>query len=414
VQRPLSILVLSSLYPPFYVGGYELGCRDVVEQLRQRGHDVRVLASTYGVDRPQVDGHVYRWLRLNLKPLAQDSLANQWALFRKELANRRALKRLLQQFKPDLVYVWSFHHTSLSLVRMAQRSFPTVAFVSDDWLARWQPQDAWSFLPRHPVRWAVRRALGATLNLLTATRLPLELQLTHVQFASAFLRELTIPTQPLLAESQVIHWGIDPALFAQPRMGGRTGQRILYVGQIARHKGVHTAVEALAILLQRYDRADVSLTIVGGALFPEYRDELKQHVVDLGLADHVRWVGMVPRAELPAIYAEHDILVFPSLWDEPFSITVLEAMAAGLAVVATATGGTPEIIVDSQTGFLFPRDDTQACAACLQRLIESPAVCEQVASQGQQLVRSSFTISAMADQIESGLYRAAASSPEGQ
>jgi glycogen synthase len=404
VERPLAILVLSSLYPPHYIGGYELGCRDVVDHLRSRGHDVRVLASTYGVDRPQVDGHVYRWLRIELKPLAQDSVRHQWALFRKEWTNRRALKRVLQQFQPDLVYVWSIHHASLSLVRMAQQlGLPITAFVSDHWLAAWPAQDAWSFMPRHPLRWLIRRALGAGLAGLTGTSLPGDLQLTHVQFASAFLRDLTLPGQPKLTDPQVIHWGIDPNLFLPGRTTGGPGTRLLYVGQIAEHKGVHTALEALALLTRQDPGSEVSLTLVGGAVFPTYPQELQQQVVALDLSDRVRWVGMVPRAELPAIYAAHDILIFPSLWDEPFSITVLEAMASGLAVVATATGGTPEIIIDAENGLLFPRADSAACAACLQRLLDSPELREEIARRGQQLVLSSFTIRAMIDRLEAGL-----------
>src|SRR5687768_4228376 len=118
-MQQLSILVLTSLYPPYYIGGYELGCRDIVDGLRRRGHDVRVLTSTYGVDGPQVDGHVYRWLTFELLPRAQSSVAQQWAMFRKELRNRREMRRLLAGFTPDLVYVWSIHNASLSLVRIA-------------------------------------------------------------------------------------------------------------------------------------------------------------------------------------------------------------------------------------------------------------------------------------------------------
>src|SRR5215211_6131335 len=60
----LRVVVVTNYYPPYFIGGYELGCRDVVEALKSRGHQVRVLTSTYQVDQPQTDGEVYRWLGL--------------------------------------------------------------------------------------------------------------------------------------------------------------------------------------------------------------------------------------------------------------------------------------------------------------------------------------------------------------
>ncbi|HYF61880.1 MAG TPA: glycosyltransferase, partial [Herpetosiphonaceae bacterium] len=376
-------------------------------------HDVRVLTSTYGVDGPRVDGHVYRWLTFELAPRAQSSLGQQWALFRKELANRRALLRLLGQFTPDLAYVWNIHNASLSLVRMAQRRrLPMTAFISDNWLAHWEARDSWDFLPRHPVRRLARLGLGAILAGLAGGRLPHGLRLEQAQFASAFLRGLTAPSQPALGAAPVIHWGIDPALFERPRSAG--GGRLLFAGQVVEHKGVHTAIDALARLRSDHGRAEATLTIVGAAPYPEYRARLERQVADLGLEPYVRWVGMVPRSDLAAIYADHDVLVFPSVWDEPFSITLLEALGAGLAVVASATGGTPELISEGETGLLFPRSDSAACAAALGRLCADPGLRERLARQGRDAVRRSFTLAAMVDQIEADLRRIVSLPPSNQ
>jgi glycogen synthase len=404
-MQQLSILVLSSLYPPHYIGGYELGCRDIVDGLRSRGHDVRVLTSTYGVNGPQIDGHVYRWLKFELLLRSQSSVGQQWAIFRKELHNRRELRRLLGMFKPDLVYVWAIHNTSLSLVRMVQqRGLPMTAFISDNWLARWEVRDSWSFMPRHPGRRLVRLALGAILAGMAGGRLPRRLELGQAQFASAFLRTLTAPSQPALSVAPVIHWGIDPTLFDQPRSGAGGG-RLLCTGQVVEHKGVHTAIEALARLRSDYGRTGATLTIVGAAPYADYHERLKRQVADLGLAPYVRWAGMVSRSELAAIYAAHDLLVFPSVWDEPFSITLLEALSSGMAVVASATGGTPELIIEGETGLLFPPSDSAACAVALERLLEDSTLRERISRQGRDLVRRSFTLATMIDRIEADLQR---------
>ncbi|MFQ5772284.1 MAG: hypothetical protein ACE5HX_17245, partial [bacterium] len=83
----MRILVISNLYPPYFVGGYELGCRDVVDGLKARGHHVKVLTSTYGVNKPEHDSEVYRWLQSDLGWNTR-SLTRFVKLLRKEVRNQ--------------------------------------------------------------------------------------------------------------------------------------------------------------------------------------------------------------------------------------------------------------------------------------------------------------------------------------
>src|SRR5215210_2495475 len=103
----MRILVISNFYPPHFIGGYEIGCRDVVEELKARGHQARVLTSTYGVGVPRHDGGVYRWLEADFESDAQAGVRGLIKLLRRESVNRRAINRLCKRFKPDLVYAWN-------------------------------------------------------------------------------------------------------------------------------------------------------------------------------------------------------------------------------------------------------------------------------------------------------------------
>jgi hypothetical protein len=86
----MRILVLTNFYPPHYVGGYELGCRDVVEGLRARGHQVAVLTSTYKVYKPRGGQGVYRWLESDFT--SDGNRTGFFRLLRKEITNRRAFR----------------------------------------------------------------------------------------------------------------------------------------------------------------------------------------------------------------------------------------------------------------------------------------------------------------------------------
>ncbi|HKP11994.1 MAG TPA: glycosyl transferase family 1, partial [Blastocatellia bacterium] len=111
----MRILVVSNFYPPHFIGGYELGCRDIVDALRSRGHDVRVLTSTHGVDRPEHSGHVCRWLETDLGLKINDPAADWPGVISKEKINRRAFDHLCQSFTPDVIYVWNATHISISI-----------------------------------------------------------------------------------------------------------------------------------------------------------------------------------------------------------------------------------------------------------------------------------------------------------
>ncbi len=97
-------------------------------------------------------------------------------------------------------------------------------------------------------------------------------------------------------------------------------------------------------------------------------DELSGQLAALGIA--VRRPGVIPRPALPAELRKAHIHVVPSRWDEPFGLTTVEGMASGLAIVASRTGGTAEIVGDA--GLLFERDDVDGLAAHLGRLLADP------------------------------------------
>ena len=123
----MKILVVSNLYPPHHIGGYDLGCQQIVDALRQQGHTVKVLTSTHGVNTPTVDGETYRWLDMEQFWLPQRKPNTPRGLIRKERINQGAFNRLCREFKPDAVYFWNVAHISISLAIIArQREIPAV------------------------------------------------------------------------------------------------------------------------------------------------------------------------------------------------------------------------------------------------------------------------------------------------
>ena len=166
--------------------------------------------------------------------------------------------------------------------------------------------------------------------------------------------------------------------------------RILAVGRLIERKGHRFLLEAVKLLRDR--DVPAKLTIVGeGPL----EAQLKAKAADLGL-DDVELAGAVSHAGVLEAIARCHVYVMPSITDpggetEGLGMGLLEALLVGRPVVACATGGIPDIVLDGQTGFLVPESDPAALAAALQRLHDDPDIGARLVERGRAHVRESFT-----------------------
>ena len=138
------------------------------------------------------------------------------------------------------------------------------------------------------------------------------------------------------------------------------------VGRLTPWKGHQTLLRAWQSVVERVP--DAHLLIVGEVAFWEdsYDDELRALADDLGIAERVVWSGF--RDDVPEVLRAVDLLVLAST-DEPFGRVVIEGMAAGLPVVATASGGVPEIVVDGETGLLIPPEQPEPMGDALAQVL---------------------------------------------
>lgn len=412
-QARLRLLVISNLYPPFYLGGYELGCHDVVERLRERGHSVAVLTSTYGASGERRDGHIYRHLPFRCVPDRRSRLG----LLRSEWKQHAALHRALRACRPDVVYVFSLYGVSHGLMLAAQRTGrPVVYAFSGEWLEPAYGGDPWLQLWAHAatrgIKGRVKRVIGRVLDRVTPVGLePLDLRGAY--FTSAALRDRFVAKGFPVQEAPVIHWGVDVTRFkpAPPAASGAS-IRVLFAGRIALEKGLHTVVEALGLLRERGD-ATVTLDVAGPAQDAGYLATLRERIAALGISNRVGFLGVLSREDMPRVYRSHDALVLPSIWDEPFSIGLLEAMASGLAVVGTTTGGSQEILVDGMNALTFPPGDAEALATQLGRLT-STDLRQRLGRTARRTVEERFTLAAMLERIEAFLRSAASGRTAGR
>lgn len=399
----MRVLVVSNFYPPHHQGGYELGCQDVVDGLLARGHDVRVLTSDTGVGRPTDEGHILRRLRA-VHWSDRLKLRHVRKLLSRERRNQRVFLEVCAEFEPDVVQIWNLVDTSVSIPFLAQAAgLPVAYYVFDEWLAAWDA-DPW-LLRRATLRTSVFAPLVRAGAKALGLALPSgELDLRGAQYASEFLRRAAREAGREVEGTEVVPWGLDLESYAL-RERPTAPRRLLYAGQLVRHKGVHTAVEALGRLVHEHGRDELTLTLAGGTKDTAYRAELEALAAELGLTDRVTFLGPLQRDALLATYREHDILLFTSCWNEPFGIVRLEAMASGLPVVTTPTGAAAEIHDLDRTGLFFPAEDAAGCAREVLRLLESSELFDTLRARARTAVEQRFHFARTLDSIERQLTR---------
>lgn len=404
-RHEMRILFLSNFFPPARPGGYTQWCHEVAERLARQGHTIGVLTSRYEAGKaPASEQNIYRLLHLE-GDLAYYQPLHFFIRWKKQhRENLAVLEQTVRDFAPDLIFVWGMWALSKALPAQAEKLLPgrVVYYLSDYWPSALDMHTAyWQSPTRHGSLQLPKRILGKAAMSMLAKEIQADLKFEHVICVSARVRDLLVAAGLPVQHARIIHGGTDIERFPSVRKRDSSSERLklLYAGQIVHHKGVHTAVEAIAHLVKRQKIHQVTLTLVGSG-HPQYEDYLREMVEREGLQEVVTFHGPVSKEQMPTILQEYDVLVFPSIYEEPLARMTQEAMASGLVVVGTTTGGTREILKEGITGLTFAPEDADALAEQITRLLRDPELRWRLAQAGRQNVMENFTLDRMVREIE--------------
>lgn len=407
----MRILFISSFYPPYDLGGLEQLCGEMVASLSARGHICHVLASRHGVtDLAKIEMNVDR--RLNLQADIHQYRPVDFFLRRKyrEAFNHRMVSDTIDRYAPDVIFIWGMWNLDRRIPYWAEQARPCrVAYaIADYWPIEPDIHERYWQSPANRIwaEWLKKPLRKIVLSQLAWEKAVHPLALEHVACVSQYVRDKLTQAGALPHGAQVIYNGIDPTPFqemAVQRDADRSGPlRLIYTGSLSEHKGVHTAIEACGLLRERGLDEEIHLTIVGGG-HPDYVRWLKQRVDELDIGESVTLTGRVPRSEVSSILAGHHVFLFTSVYEEPIARSVMEAMAAGLAMVGTAVGGQAEMLQDGVNALIYSPNDADGLARCIASLMIDSDLRSNLAQAGQRMVLQRFTLERMVDEMEDWL-----------
>lgn len=225
----------------------------------------------------------------------------------------------------------------------------------------------------------------------------------HVVANSESLRELALKSYPENPISVVTN-GVSPTIFrpaSAPHKPGAT-IRALCVARLVKRKGIHYLLEAI----EQSNASNLRVTIVGTG--PE-EASLRQLAKSLSIEGRVEFMGQQSPQSMANCYRSADFLVHPAL-AESFSMTLLEAMASGLPIVATDVGGIPELVEPDENGFLVPPGDVPALADAITRMAV-PTVRARFAEANRAKILAGFTWERIGEQYLQQCFSASAIDP---
>ena len=417
----MKILIVSNLYPPYYGGGYEVRCAQVAEALQHSGHDVCVLTSTYGLPasalgntRPRCEERngvpVHRALNHYLHKPQPVQLPGRLFAVKRHLWDAQQFQQLVKSFQPDIVNWWGMYSLSKTLLPLPHAwGIPDVHWIEHWWMIReygpageiaaalWS--DCWdgNWGPRicRPLfRWGGRRWERRFDQEDVPTR-SFPNRPSHVCFVSEYLRTLYRDEGFDFPSSEVIYGGVPTALFYAPIHGLRDAPkplRCLYAGQISPDRGLHTVIEAIGHMDFGH-RSRLRLSIAGHSTSAYFTD-IKARVAALGLTETVAFLGQIPHEQMPGLYKQHHVLVFPSTREEGLPLTMIEAMLSGCAVVTTGSGGAMEVATLADLP-VFPKNNSAALSHLITQLVTHREQVPEIASRGQKIALQEFSLDRM-------------------
>jgi glycosyltransferase involved in cell wall biosynthesis len=383
MMPPMKILLLNDYAAP--IGGGEFLTFSLRDGLRERGHDARLLSTSAALSGTK-SGADYecRGTTSSFRTLLQT--ANPFAA--------RELRRVLGEFRPDLVHVRMFLTQLSPLVLPLLRDVPSLYHVV------WHRPICPIGTKLLPDRTTCQVPPGAVCYRAGCVPLrdwgPLMLQLRLWRHWRDVFDVIVANSEALrrrlVAEGikpvEVVHNGVP---VRQPRERLANSPVALFVGRLVPEKGVDVLVRAFRHVMLR--RPEARLVIVGEG--PE-APALRSLVAELRLGERVQMIGRLSRAEVERRFEDSWVQVVPSL-SESFGIVAAEAGMRGTAVVASDVGGLPEIVQHEQSGLLVPPGDAEALAAALVRVLSEPALADRLGTAGRRIALERFTEAAYVD-----------------
>ncbi|MFC3771473.1 glycosyltransferase family 4 protein [Paenibacillus sp. GCM10012303] len=389
------ILFCSNVYPPDFIGGAELIAHAQAKSLKNMGHDVTVFTGdikTHG-ERHSLRFDEYEGLHVYRIHLQSIDYQPEFVNFHhKEIENH--FISVLDRFDPEIVHFHNIIGLSLGCIHIAKsRGIKTVMTLHDHW----------GFCFKNTIinsKEAVCSDFNDCSNCMSfihdgeMRNIPIKMrkdyfsiQLCHVDMfisPSQYLADTYVKAGFPKNKFKVIWNGLDIKRFSSIKKEKSEKIRFTFVGHFGYHKGVQFLLEALNKLK---NRDHIMINLVGDG---EQRNNYEKYIKENNLEKNIEFWGKVKNENIEKVYSQTDILILPSIWNENQPVSITEAMAARIPVIASNAGGIPEMIIHNKTGFLFSPGNSNELAETMSKFLENPELIQLLGEKSYEKIENNL------------------------
>lgn len=370
----MKILQVSAFHPyvggafQLYVGGVEWYCHQLSKHLAVRGHEVHIITSKLDKNVPfneEKDGFQIHWC-----PYA--------GIIWKSNPGTFIMHKLLK-VKVDVIHAHSYIFFTSNQVALA-RKLHRVPFL----LHLHGGVDF--FLPTNELSTRLKFHLKKRLYDPTLGKWTVE---TADAVCSVSKRDIELAKNIWGLDRRRLHWVPNAVNIEEFNANKCDKLNVVFIGRLETWKGIYVFLKVAKLVEKKRD--DVNFLVVGDG-------SLKEHVRN-NVDNHIRALGQVPHTMIREILSEATVLVLPS-YMEGLPTVCLEALAAEVPVVASNVGGIPEVVIDGETGYLFPPGNADLCADRVLRLLSDEPLRRRMGRKGRRLILQFYTWQKVLEKVE--------------
>ena len=384
------ILICSNAYPPNFIGGAELIAHQQAIELLSRGYAVQVFAGDASCQYPRLTLHQDLFDGINIHRLSIDQEDfNLGQSFLSQKAKELPFEKILDEFQPNIILFHNIKGLSLEYINIAnRRGIKVLVTLHDHWgfcikntLLRPDNTICITFMDCSFCTQTDQKLVDEYKNYTLHTLQKADILVSP----SHYLAEIYIRAGFSSQKIKVVNNGISFNRFDAIEKQPSKKVRYSFIGILEPHKGIGVLLEAFALMRDR-DRAFLNIVGSGGL-----ESQLKDYVHANQMEGSVHFWGKLDNARIHEVYAETDVYVLPSIWPENQPVTITEAMASSLPVIASNIGGNPELVEDGVTGFLFKAGNVFDLSWKMHYFLGNPTKLSKMGKAGRAKIEN-FTI----------------------
>ena len=401
----MRILYFSDEFPPTVTGGATVVAYDIANAVFKKGH--KVFAITANQDRSRAGesyiGGIKIFTLFSKSPVFLRHYLSVWNPF---LAGK--IKKILKEVKPDIVHAHNIHtHISYGALKIAKKSGAKVFLTAHDTMLvsygkAYFPCGEKNF---RVTAWMNMKTAGKRYNPFRNMAIKYYLRYVDKVFAiSASLKNLLAQNG---IKSEVLHNGIDAGAWTKPlesdiqnfkKKFGITDKRVVFFGgRLSGAKGGLQIIKTFSHVIKLLPNKDAVLVIAGRETHGKHK--MEEFIKNFGVSDYVVFTGWLGREEMKTAFFVSDVCVTPSIYFDPFNLFNIEAMAASKPVVGTCFGGTPEIVIDGQTGYIVNPLDNEDMGRKICELVSDAEKSAVFGKNGRKRVEEFFSLEKQAQKL---------------